>query len=677
MARGRHRVDRAPASSRPFDFLFLPTVPRSSVIGLAVALLLAGGALLWGATSRTGEAPPPRQPVPGLTDTASIGWTAQETALIEASNAADALSALGYAHGMTRPWVVTVWRRTALGTLSQLFGTGLVPLDRHARQLGLTRHARQAYERLPAVDRRHLQAYTRGLNAALQSGSVRRRAPFLFFNLMPRRWAPWHPLAIERLLAWMGTDPSASRDLDSGSSPFWAADRRLRRWLHLHGWDRSVAWAAHPSTDTTRTALFARHVLGTSADPLLQEVRIRRPDASPTVVASMPGTLLFPTGTTGTRAWTRLLESPTRLDRVMIDSARLRDWHERIDPKGGAERLVHVQRQDSALVLPDSAGDDSVRVLQWTGLRARSDTPHWTSVANLRRPGRAPPPLHLFREDGLTIDSTGRWTVRGRPPVVDRGPNSVLVGESRWAQYQADALQAHQNAGAFSPRRWSISDSSTWAARRVSRLLPDLAPLSGTGPLLDEALTYLRNWDFTYGPSSIGAVLFERWMDAYRSATGQRPLASTYFAPVRRRRAFRRAVENLAAQYGRDVRRWRWERVAPDRRNFLVWSADSLVSTDLQPLSTTRFAPLHRPGRGHASALAGGLTLLDPPALGPAPTHWSGWTWSGQADLTVRRLRFDPSGFFARPLLRDERPAPISVVGAHVPSTTRLVPAPP
>lgn len=623
---------------------------------------------------------PQRQSIGGLTDTVSVGWTAQHTAVVDARHASDALAALGYVHGMKRSWTVTVWRRTALGTLATTFGKDLVPVDRHARRLGFADHARRAYDQLPEEERTRLQAYTRGLNAGLQSARVRRQDPFVYLNLTPQRWQPWHPLAIERLLAWVSADLSPVPGVDEAAlSDLRSADRLLRRWLHLHGGERSVAWAARPSADTARTALFARHILGATAEPLVQEVAFRRPSARPTVTASLPGTLLFPTGTTGSRSWTYLLSSRARLTRVEMDTSRVRTRHERITSARGNEQLVEVRRHGEDLLV-GSTSPDSAWVLRWPGLRARTDVPRWIAHAGLRSD---PPPIdsvasafRLFSGSGLTMDSSGAWTVRGRPPVVERGSGMVLVGRSSWARHQADGLQDQRATASLNPERLGASDSSTWAAALLPRLLPDLAPLEDAESPYDDALSYLRNWDFVYEPASIGAVVFERWMEACQTEKGRMPSAadSTVVSASRRRQAFRRAVDTLAAQYGPDVRRWRWERVAQTQRYFPVWSADSLVAADLSDLSGTQFAPLGRPGRGHASTLAGGPTLVDPPPIGPAPGQWDGWMRGGESDLTVRRLRFDPSAFFARSLLPREPPPSVSVSEAPIKQTTQLVP---
>ena len=651
---------------------------RRLYIGLALALPLAAGVLLWWVLSGPRTSPPTQQPVAGLADTVSIGWTHQHTVSLHASTPSDALTALGYAHGMTRPWTITIWRRTALGTLSRTFGKGLVPIDEHARRLGFAHHAEQTYKQLSTTDRKRLQAYARGLNAALSSDRVRRRTPFIYLNVSPQRWEPWHSLAIERLLAWTGTELSSLLSDRAKLSGFRHADRLLRRWLHLHGRTQSIVWAAQPRADTSRAALFARHVLGATAEPVIQEVELRLDDSSHTLLASLPGTLLFPTGTSPGRAWGYMLGSPAQLQRKAVDTTRTR--HERLRPPGTDEQLLEVNQYDHGLLLSAPA-PDSAWVLHWPGFRPQTDFATWTDLAikNAAYGESDAASFHLFDGNGLSLNADGNWTVQGEPSIVERSPGSILVGGSDWSHHKADVLRAHRTSPSFDPARWSRSDSSSWAGALLSRLLPALDPLSGTAPVLDDALSYLRNWDHAYEPASIGAVVFEQWMRAYRAEIGRLPVASdsAYMAGPRGRRTFQNAIATLVQRYGTDVRRWRWERVAPDHRYFPVWSADSLVATDLSPLNTTQFAPLDKPGWGHASTLAGGPTLVDPLPIGPAPTAWDGWMTRGAPDLTVRRQRFDPSAFFARSLLPRDPPEPVSVGQASVSKTTRLVPAQP
>ena len=677
---------------------------RSLLVGIvgAGALLLG---LLWWAT-RSSEAPyPDRQPVPGLSDTLTVRWGPEGVAELESDHSRSALSALGYVHGRERAWSAVLWRQTALGRLSRWFGPGLVPLDRHVRRLGLARRARAAYQRLPARRKAPLRAYARGMNAALKAEAVRRADSFVLLDVDPASWAPWHALLVERLMAWLATPvvhppadaPRAVRD-------FARTDRRLRRWLHLHGWARSVAWAVTSPTAADSTAtLFQRHVLGASATPVFQEVRWARPSAPPTTWATLPGTLLFPTGTSSDRAWGSLLRSPARLIQTPVDSSALRHWYERIDPAGGDERLLRVERLGARLLLAHPSGEsgrrappgrsaparrdttappapDTAWVVTWPGFTAQTDLTAWLRRGGIDSTGGSASSFDLWEADGLEVNRQGRRTVLGSPAVVERGPSLVLVGQSRWAPSQARTLSAEvARADTVTPALWSASDSSAWAARLFPHLRPTLQQTTATPGADRSAIPYLQNWDFRYSPTSIGALVFEQWMAQYRAELGRVPTVAdtgAYFARYRQRRALRRALDTLAARLGPDVRRWRWAQWVSDRRSFPVWSADSLVSASLQDLRTTRYAPLVRRARGHPSAPSGGPSLVDPLAVAPAPDVWAGWMQPGTA-MTVQRHRYSPTAPLARSRLQADRPPARTLSGDVADDSTALVPDPP
>lgn len=671
---------------------------RSTLVGLAFALVLVGGTAWW---MVRGPDYPRQHSVDGLRDSTVIRWTSEDRPIIETSSPDDALLALGYAHGLQSGWTAALWRQTALGRLSRWFGPGVAPLDRHARRLGLARHARSAYDQLPSDTQKRIEAYTEGLNAALRTDAVRNSDSFILFEVEPAPWAPWHTLLVERLLAWMATPvlsppPSAPDSVHR----FRETDRHFRRWLHLHGWNRSVSWAVRSSQSSPNqgASLFQRHVLGASAAPVVQEAIWRRP-GSPTVSwATVPGTLLFPTGTTDRRAWGSLLRSPARLSRTPVDSTAHHRWHERIDPAGGDERLLQIQRLGTALPLgrtassvrppandssthPDSlqrAPRDSAWVLRWPGFTTQSSVPAW-----LARGGVASQPpdsfaFGLFEADGLQITEDGAWTVLGRPAVVDSSNEALLVGNSPWARYQAQVLfdrTRSQDSTAISV--WSRDDSSAWAGSLSSHLSPALRAFKTANARFRTAATYLQNWDHNYSPMSIGAVLFEEWMRAYRRDLGHVPSladTTTFFAHYRQRRALLRALDTLTTTFGPDDRQWRWNRAVSAQRYFPVWSADSLVSDDLEDLRTSRYAPVRGSEREHASALGGGPSLVDPLPVSSSPSTWEGWTRPGRP-LTVRRYRHDPDANLARSRAEMDPPSPTSLSPTETSRRTLLLPA--
>ena len=679
-------------------------MPRYARTGLLVVLLLLVGMGAWWLLQS--DAPYPQsQPLGVLEDTTAIRWSDDGLAVIEAEGRLDALAGLGYAHGVSRGWTVALWRQTARGRLSRWFGTDVLPLDRHARRLGLAEQAKRAYDQLPAADKRALRAYTRGLNAALQSEHVRGQESFVLLEVTPSPWKPWHTLAVERLVAWLATPPlQPPAHAPSAVTEFRETDRQFRRWLHLHGWSRSVAWAARsaPPNEPAQTVLFQRHVLGATAPPILQEVMLDRPGAPRLAGTTLPGMPLVPTGSRGERAWASLLRGQSELNRIPYDSTEVRRWHERLTPSNGDEQLLEVERLNGALLLgrtdePDSLDEAASRpktradttlsppperawVLRWPGLSADSDLPAW-----LRRAGlsvrRDTASFGLFAADGLQVSAEGQWRVLGAPSVVVRdSTRRVAVGQTRWAQHQAQGLRAHHRPGAsLDAQRWTASDSSTWAATLLPHFQPALDRLSTTHPQFRNAATYLRNWDYTYDASSIGATLFDQWMRAYRAELGHVPQSAdtaAYFGTYRQHRSLLRALDSLQHRFGPDIRQWRWERAVPDRRFFPVWSADSLVATNLQELSTTQYAPLDRSGRGHPSALAGGPSLVASPPTAPAPTTWEGWMSPSDSTLTVRRHHFDPAATFARSRMRRQPPSPLRLTPDSTTHTTTLVPRP-
>mgnify|MGYP001405685668 CR=1 FL=1 len=700
---------------------------RTLIAGLLlVALVFGAGAFFWYFAYGTGRTPPARATLASLSAPVTVRWQENGTARIEAQTPADAAAALGYVHGTQRLWSLVLWRQTALGRLGEWFGRGLLPFDRHARRLGLHALAREAYAQLPDSTQRLLAAYADGVNAALQGDALQRNDELVLLELAPDPWQPWHALAVERLIAWLATVPPPDTALaaaDNATLRFFETDARFRRWLHLYGFERSVAWALEPEADSP--VLFQRHVFGTSALPLLYEVALDGPNGEAVTGGSLPGTPFFPAGRAGPHAWSLLLSSPLTLAFAPVDSAALATAHERIRLRDGDEVLLVTHRTPEtlplghpdprpldldALALPDTlapadsaATVDSVRTrrrsvwqVRWPGFRPVTDATAWPTLAT-----SAPAPFRLFEGRGLHVASGGSARVLGRPPTVERFAGGVLVGQSAWAPMQARSLRARWSPAARPAlAALSANDSSAWAAERLADVMPLLRMTAPADARLREAMAYLRNWNHTYDRASIGASLFEAWMRAHRAETDALPQAPDHarLAPpedslafaawtdslradslkraAELRRTFRRAVDSLAAAFGPDPRRWRWERVGATPRYFPVWSADSLVGRDLRGLSATRYAPIERPGQGHPSAPAGGISLLDPAPY--AAAAWEAWTTPDpDAPFVVRRDRMRTDAFLGQHTAPDRRPDPFPLrVNAAPRAVTVLRPAP-
>lgn len=645
---------------------------------LAVVVLLAVvGGLLWFLAYGVSGPPPDRADVPGLGAEATILWGDHGDVTIRAASPNDALAALGFAHGQARAWSVALWRQAALGRLGEWFGEAALPLDELALRLGLAEEARAAYETLADSQRARLRAYAGGLDAALGSGEGGRAQEFVLLGIEPEGWEPWHTLALERLFAWLATaPPDAPTPTAAPVRAFYDADAQLRRWLRLHGFENNIAWTAR---DSTGTLLFHRIVYGATALPFLLEADLHVAGRRFVAGASLPGTPFFPSGRTDEHAWALLMSGRARLTRAAWDSARVQTKHERLRLPGEDERLFRFELLGDVLPLeqprrtrPDSlARADSVWAIAWPGRTAGTDLGAWLGLAEGRPDG-----FRLLQGSGLWLGRDGSWRVLGTPAVRTELPGGLFAGESAWARYAAELLQT-QDAAPADLQRWITDAYSVWAAEQAPPLVAALGRTPLETPALRDALTYLRNWDFSYDEASIAASIFDTWLAFYRDTTNTLPVLPADSAAALsslQRATFEKTVAYLLDRLGPDLRQWRWEHISPDRRLFPIWSAEE-IDTTLSLKAQRRFAPLELPGRGHPSALAWGPSPLQ--ATLAAPAAWEGWLRTDNWDqLMVRRRQFDPYEPLGRYLASDRPPAPLALPDStEVVGTTRLRPA--
>lgn len=144
--------------------------------------------------------------VPGLEAQASITRDTFGVPHIVAENRADAFVALGFAHAQDRLWQLEVLRRSAHGTLADVFGERALPTDRLARTLGFRRSAEQELSALRPETKRLLAAYSAGVNRWIQMIMDRRvPVPFEFewLTFDPAPWTSVDTLALVRFRSWL------------------------------------------------------------------------------------------------------------------------------------------------------------------------------------------------------------------------------------------------------------------------------------------------------------------------------------------------------------------------------------------------------------------------------------------------------------------------------------------
>lgn len=662
------------------------------VLALALVLLAAG---VWHLAYGTAPSYSGEVGLPGLGAPVTLSVDEAGVATIEAATEADLAAGLGYVHALQRAWPMALWRQLATGSMSRWReDSTALALDRHARTLGLGALARATYEDLEEEERALLDAYARGVNRAFEKGRLAEGDAFVLEDVRPEAWAPWDALAVERLVAYLMA-PSPAVPADSASQAALAASPSLRRFLEADSLFRSVLHLgdaefglAFAVRDSAGTALVQRHVYGSSALPLLREVVVRH-DGGTTALATVPGTLMLPGGYGEAHAWSVLLTGSPAL--TLAPGALPPPHYERVVTASGREVLVTAHLGGGALFLeapapPDvptdttataEAAPPSAWQLRWRGFAAGTDLAAWRALLRGEAPAFA-----LLDGHGLRLTADGEAEVLGAPALVRRLPEGVLVGGHPLARFAAERLEAFEaGPAAASPEDLATDAHSPWAARLAPPLIDALGAPGEREDEFRDAAAFLRGWDFHYRPASIGASIFEAWMEAYREATGALPnpdslqlevlppemlppedslhaempssLADSLRAePVEPgdlrllKQTLRLALARLREGFGPSGASWRWERVQGALVRFPL--RDDLAPAD----STARFAPALLPEGGHPTALAWGPSRLFPGA--DAAAVWTAWGRVPGGGAAVLHRDLLVSGFLARHLARTE-----------------------
>ncbi len=122
----------------------------------------------------------------------------------------------GFTHAMERMYQMDIYRRGALGRLSEVLGDKTLYLDHFSRTLGFAQLAQQDYDALNETMKSKLQHYADGVNAYLRTESKHTLPEdfdlsyglfALFYNIsdihnvfMIEPWTPVHTLSVMRLL---------------------------------------------------------------------------------------------------------------------------------------------------------------------------------------------------------------------------------------------------------------------------------------------------------------------------------------------------------------------------------------------------------------------------------------------------------------------------------------------
>ncbi len=171
-------------------------LPRNLAITFVVALVLLiaafFGARIWARHAMRDSLPQldGNLAIPGLSAPVIVQRNAQGVPYIKAASLDDLIVAQGFVTAQDRLWQMEALRRSALGTLAELFGSSALAHDRAQRTLQIGAAADRAIAVLPPDQLHYLELYARGVNASI--AAQRPHLP-LEFRLLHDDPAPWTP----------------------------------------------------------------------------------------------------------------------------------------------------------------------------------------------------------------------------------------------------------------------------------------------------------------------------------------------------------------------------------------------------------------------------------------------------------------------------------------------------
>src|SRR5262249_17413847 len=141
--------------------------------------------------------------VPGLNARVEVHRDRWGIPYIEANNDHDAWFALGFCHGQDRAFQLELLLRVVRGTLAELVGRDVLPVDRLSRRIGF-RHASLPQLPVAAADvRETLDAYAAGVTLGAPQGGRRLAHEFALLRRAPTPWTAADVLAMLKLQSFL------------------------------------------------------------------------------------------------------------------------------------------------------------------------------------------------------------------------------------------------------------------------------------------------------------------------------------------------------------------------------------------------------------------------------------------------------------------------------------------
>ncbi len=121
---------------------------------------------------------------------------------IFAENEHDLMFIAGYVHAQDRLWQMDLFRRTAEGRLSEVFGEKTFEIDKMFRTLNFSEVCRKIENSLPDDVTEAMNAYAAGINFYIYNSKGKYPVEFDMLGYEPYEWKIKHSLLLSRLMAW-------------------------------------------------------------------------------------------------------------------------------------------------------------------------------------------------------------------------------------------------------------------------------------------------------------------------------------------------------------------------------------------------------------------------------------------------------------------------------------------
>lgn len=367
---------------------------------------------------------------------------------------------LGYAHAQDRFFSMDLMRRSAAGELSELIGSATVQRDRIRHQLGVREHVEEVYSRLPASDRKTLEAYCAGVNAGLESLRIR-PFPYLLMRARPRPWAPEDSLLVGMAMYFDLQDPLRDKQIPeqgarmrlspevaaflfengrAGSRPL-TGDPLAILAPPVDGWPGAVladhrpreapeeemtgsnAFAVGPGVTSDGRAILAVDMhLGLGVPNIWYRARLQLAGRFDAIGASLPGLPTLIVGTNGKVAWGFTNSYIDTLDLVRLpsqnDAHAIEERTSALHVKGEATQSVK-RRSWKGWPVVESNGTDWL--VQWTGLHPEFLDLGLLGLLEVKNIKEAMAVAHTAGmpcQNMVVVDASGQigWTLMGGIP---------------------------------------------------------------------------------------------------------------------------------------------------------------------------------------------------------------------------------------------------------------------